>query len=214
MTTARTRLFLITPRAFDVERFAPLLDGAFAAGDVASVLIAPEGVGEDVYQDIAETLVPIAQRHGVAALIVNDTRITGRARADGIHVDSGLDDLTAAIERFQPKHIVGAGNLDTRHDAMTAGEAGADYVFFGRLDRDERSDPHRRNLEFGGWWTELFEPPCVVMAGADPASVEAVAASGADFVAVRDAVWKHPGGPAAAIIEANARIVTAVGAPS
>ncbi len=214
MTEPRTRLFLITPRLFDADEFASVLDGALAAGDVASLLIAPRDVRDDHLQDAAERLVPIAHRHGVAALIDNDTRITGRVKADGVHIDTAFDDLTGAIDRFHPNRIVGAGNLDTRHDAMTAAEAGADYVFFGRLDHDERAEPHRKDLDLGQWWAEMFEPPCVVMAGADPASIETVMTSGADFIAVRDAIWRNGDAAAAAIADANARIDAAVGASS
>ncbi|PLX35871.1 MAG: thiamine phosphate synthase [Hyphomicrobiales bacterium] len=199
----RPRLFLVTPRQLELEVFAPRLEAALAAGDVASLLIAPDAV-DDALQEIAEKLVPIAQEAGVAALIRNDTRITGRVKADGIHVDSGEEDLKEAIERFQPRHFVGAGNLANRHQAMLAGELGADYVFFGRIDHDERPHAHPRDLEFAAWWSEVFEPPCVVLAGSDLADFAATAESGSDFIALRNAVWDHADGPAAAVAAANA----------
>lgn len=200
----RARLFLITPRRVDAAAFAPQLEAALSAGDVASLLIAPEVSSAAELQAIAETLVPIAQKHDVAALVVGDSRVMGRARADGLHVEGGLAALTEATEALQPKSIVGAGNLRVRHEAMEAGEAGADYVFFGLLDLDETDEPHRKTLDLGAWWAELFEPPCVLLAGRSMASVEVCARTGADFVALRAAVWEHPEGPAAAIVEANA----------
>jgi len=150
--------------------------------------------------------VPIAQHRDVAALIANDTRIAGRAKADGIHIDTGLDELKAMVEKFQPKYIVGAGGLGQRHEAMLAGETGADYVFFGRLDRPENEEAHPQDLELGNWWVELFQPPCVVMAGGTLASVGEVIEAGADFIGLRDAIWTHPEGAAAAIQIANALI--------
>jgi thiamine-phosphate pyrophosphorylase len=200
----RARLFLITPRRVDAAAFAPQLEAALSAGDVASLLIAPEVSSAAELQTIAETLVPIAQKHDVAALVVGDSRVMGRARADGLHVEGGLAALTEATEALQPKSIVGAGNLRVRHEAMEAGEAGADYVFFGLLDLDETDEPHRKTLDLGAWWAELFEPPCVLLAGRTMASVEVCARTGADFVALRAAAWEHPDGPAAAIVEANA----------
>ena len=83
---------------------------------------------------------PRAQARGVAALVQNDTRIAGRVRADGVHIDTGLADLAAAVEKLRPKLIVGAGGLRSRHEAMTAGEANPDYLFFGRLDGDNEDD--------------------------------------------------------------------------
>ena len=200
----RARLFLITPRVVDVAALAPRLEAALAAGDVASLLIAPDAVSENDLQAIAETLVPIAQKHDVAALVLGNSRVMGRARADGIHIEAGETALKEAIEALQPKSIVGAGNLRARHEAMEAGEAGADYIFFGLLDLEEGDDAHRKTIDLGAWWAELFEPPCVLLSGRSMASIEACARTGADFVAVRTAVWEHPDGPATAIAEANA----------
>ena len=87
---------------------------------------------------------------------------------------------------------------------MEAGEAGADYIFFGLLDLEEGEEAHRKTIDLGAWWAELFEPPCVLLSGRSMESVEACARIGADFVAVRAAIWEHPEGPAAAIAEANA----------
>jgi len=200
----RARLFLITPRVVDAATLAPALEAALAAGDVASLLIAPDVTPDADLQAIAETLVPIAQTHDVAALVLGDSRVMGRVRADGIHIEAGTTALKDAIETLRPKSIVGAGNLRARHEAMEAGEAGADYIFFGLLDLEEGDEPHRKTIDLGAWWAEVFEPPCVLLAGRSMASVEACARTGADFVAVRAAVWEHPDGPAAAIREANA----------
>ena len=200
----RARLFLITPRIVDAAALAPQLEAALAAGDVASLLIAPDAVSDNDLQAIAETLVPIAQKHDVAALVLGNSRVMGRARADGIHIEAGETALKEAVEALQPKSIVGAGNLRARHEAMEAGEAGADYIFFGLLDLEEGDEAHRKTIDLGAWWAELFEPPCVLLSGRSMESVEACARTGADFVALRAAVWEHPEGPAAAIAEANA----------
>ncbi len=200
----RARLFLITPRVVDAAAFAPKLEAALAAGDIASLLIAPDAATENDLQTIAETLVPIAQKHDVAALVLGNSRVMGRARADGIHIEAGGEALKEAIEALQPKSIVGAGNIRVRHEAMEAGEAGADYIFFGLLDLEEGEEAHRKTIDLGAWWAELFEPPCVLLSGRSMESVEACARTGADFVAGRAAIWEHPEGPAAAIAEANA----------
>ncbi len=200
------RLYLVTPRDVDIATFPAVLEEALAGGDVASLLVAVESGSDMTRQRIAEILAPIAQGHGVAVLVRNDTRATGRSKADGVHVDTGIADLKAALETFHPAAIVGCGNLATRHEAMEAGETATDYVFFGDLDRPEFEGGNPRARELAEWWVPLFEPPVVLLAGADLASVDAAAATGAEFVALRDAVWTHPAGPAAAIAEANRRL--------
>jgi thiamine-phosphate pyrophosphorylase len=197
------RLCLITPRLATADAFAPRLDEALAAGDVASLIITSDGSDPAAFQRKAELLVPVAQKHGVAALIQNDTRIAARTRADGVHVDSGLADLRTAIEALRPDRVVGAGDLKSRHDAMAAGEADPDYVFFGRLDGDFADEVAERALALAEWWAELFQIPAVLMAGRTIASVAEARATGVDFVALRSAVWDHDEGPGAAVAAAN-----------
>lgn len=198
----RQRLYLVTPPRLDPD-FKEELEAALRAGDVAALLIALNDAGDEELQQVAEALTPIAQGFGAAVLIAGDSRIVGRARADGIHIADGAEALADAIDRLQRQNlIVGAGNLKTRHEAMLAGETGADYLFFGMLDKPEEPEIHPKTVALGAWWAELFEPPAVVLAGSDIASVADAAATGADFIALREAVWSHPDGPAAAVTEA------------
>ncbi len=199
----RCRLCLATPHDIDPDDLGPLVDDALAGGDVASVIIAGEG---DRLQRLAEAIVPRAQARGAAALVQNDTRIAGRTRADGVHIDTNIADLTAAIEKFRPKLIVGAGGLRSRHEAMVAGEANPDYLFFGRLDGDRDDDTFHKALDLAGWWSEVFLIPAMVMGGRTLASVETAAREGIEFVALSRAVFADPRGPAKAVEEANLRL--------
>ena len=100
--------------------------------------------------------------------------------------------------------MVGAGGAKTRDDALELGETRPDYIFFGRFGYDNTPEPHPRNLSLGQWWADVIEIPCIVMAGSAIASVEAVAATGAEFVAVSSAVFADGADPKAAIAAANA----------
>ncbi len=203
------RLYLVTPAAIDLDAFPPLLEAALDAGDIAAVLIA--GIEEEhEMAAIAERLVPPIQDRGAAALIENHTRVAGRTGADGVHITGGTGELKAALERFRPQKIVGASALSGRHAAMQAGEAGADYVFFGRPHGDIRPEPHPKNIALAEWWCALTEVPAVVMAGSAIESVADAAATGAEFIALHNACWVHPGGPAEAIAKA-ADIVSSTG---
>jgi len=199
----RSRLCLVTPHDIDPDDLARRVDDALAGGDVASLII--DGAGEHL-QRLAEAVVPGAQRRGVAALVRNDTRIAGRAKADGVHIDTGLADLAAATEKLRPKLIVGAAGARARHEAMALGEADPDYLFFGRLDGDTLDGIFPKALDLAAWWSELFLIPAIVMGGRSIASVEEAARAGVEFVALRDAVFSDPRGPAAAVDEANRRL--------
>ncbi|MBV5263552.1 thiamine phosphate synthase [Pinisolibacter aquiterrae] len=200
------RLCLVTPRSIDLASFTASLEAAVAAGDVASLIIDLPTASDADRRRAADHLTPIAQAADVAVLVRNDTRAGGRAKADGVHIDTGMADLRAALDTFHPGGIVGVGGLETRHEAMEAGETEVDYVFFGDLDRPEEPEAARRALDLAEWWTPLFEPPVVLLGGSTLLSCDEAAATGAEFVALRDAIWNDPRGPAEAVREASARL--------
>lgn len=200
----RCRLVLIVPQGEDAGLQAKALEDALRGGDVASVIIPQYALDDDSFQKRAEVLVPIVQAAGAAALVAGDSRVAGRVKADGLHVVGGLETLAEAVEKFTPKLIVGGGNADDRHKALEQGEANPDYIFFGKLEGDIKPEPHPKNVALGEWWASMIEIPAIVMGGSDVASVVAVAESGVEFVALRQAVFGHAGGAAQAVAEANA----------
>ncbi|MGA8169251.1 MAG: thiamine phosphate synthase, partial [Methylocystis sp.] len=127
------------------------------------------------------------------------------ADADGAHVVGVGAPLEAAVKQLSPDHIVGAGGLATRDDAMKAGEAGADYVLFG--DDAAPLDPPAL-LERVNWWADIFNTPCVAFARSLD-QVGPLVAAGADFVMLGDCVWSDPRGPAAAVADARRAIAEA-----
>ncbi|MEP9397865.1 thiamine phosphate synthase [Mesorhizobium sp. KR2-14] len=203
-TPNRCRIVLIAPAGETPEQFEARLRQAIAGGDIASLIVPAFGRDEAAFQAFAARIVPVAQNAGIAVVIADDTRVAGRVGADGIHLECGREDLEEAIERHQAKMMVGAGGAKTRDEALELGEARPDYMFFGRFGYDNKPEPHNRNLALGRWWAEMVEIPCIVMAGSDIASVEAVAATGAEFVALSSAVFGDGIDPKQAIEKANA----------
>lgn len=201
--TSRCRLCLVTPLRSEPAAVAKLVGAALSGGDVASLIVAVDPPDPGVLQRLAEAIVPIAAARGVATLIHNDTRIAGRTGADGVHVDSGAADLADAVAGLRPKKkIVGAGGIRSRHEAMLAGEADPDYVFFGRLDGDTGEAIFAKALELAAWWSSLFVIPAIVMGGSSIASVRQAAEAEIEFVALSRAVFSAAD-PAAAVADAN-----------
>ncbi|WP_395449595.1 thiamine phosphate synthase [Aminobacter sp. UC22_36] len=196
----RCRIVLIAPPTVspaDVE-------AALLGGDVASLILPGEGVDEASFQSFAEKVAAAARAAGVAVVIAGDTRVAGRVHADGIHVEGKKAELAEAVETYQERMMVGVGGAKTRDDALELGEERPDYIFFGRFGYDNKPEPHSRNLSLGQWWSEMIEIPCIVMAGSDIASVEVVAATGVEFVAVSSAVFGEGIDPREAVARANA----------
>jgi thiamine-phosphate pyrophosphorylase len=175
----RPRLYLITPALSSAEAFAPKLETALAAGDVACVLLRFATQDEGARKKIAKALAPAIQQAEAAALALDDPQLAARAGLDGAHVTGAGEKLEAALESLKPERIVGVGALESRDAAMTVGETEADYLLFGAL--DARDNDAAATLEWTCWWAEVFNVPCVGVAHA-PGEVEALAKSGAEFL--------------------------------
>jgi thiamine-phosphate pyrophosphorylase len=201
---SRCRLVLVAPEIGDAAEAGRIMEGALKGGDVASVIIPQYELDDNDFQTLAEVVVPIVQAAGAAALIAGDSRVAGRVKADGLHISGGLEPLAEAVEKFTPKMIVGGGNAQDRHKALEIGDLQPDYVFFGRIDGDIKPETHPKNVKLAEWWASMISIPCIVMGGTDPNSVLDIAESGAEFAALRLAVFADPERAAAIVQETNA----------
>jgi thiamine-phosphate pyrophosphorylase len=187
------RLYLITPPLTDAGHVAAELGTALDAADVAAVLLRFGGGDERTQINHIKALAPAVQDKGAALLLDGHPDLVARGGADGSHL-TGIDALSAALEQLKPERIAGVGDLTTRHDAMVAAEAGADYILFGGPDI-----PLAATQERVAWASELFELPCAAFANA-ASEIAPLVASGADFIAL-DFVWRDPRGAATAIAD-------------
>ncbi|MNS92254.1 Thiamine-phosphate synthase [compost metagenome] len=205
------QLYLITPPAIDdLEVFAGLLEQALSAGEVAALQIRLKEASDDQIKAAVARLAPIAQAHGVAVILNDRPDLAKATGCDGVHV--GQEDTPVAEARriMGPDAMIGATCHDSRHLAMEAAEAGADYVAFGAFfPTDTKATTHRPELIELTIWQETMETPCVAIGGISIENAAQVASAGADFVAVSAGVWKHADGPAAAVRAFNAVLATA-----
>jgi thiamine-phosphate pyrophosphorylase len=202
------RLYLVTAPLGDTAAFARELPAALAAGDVAAVLLRLAQADERTLINRVKEIAAVVQRREIALLLDGHPEIVARAGADGAHL-TGIEALNAALATLKPGRIAGAGGLASRHDAMLAGEAGADYAMFGEPDRAGRRPPFDAVLERIEWWAKLFQPPCIGYA-AHLDEVAPLAQAGADFVALGEWVWTHAQGPAAAVAAAAGELAAPV----
>lgn len=197
---AAPRLYLATPPIDEPGDFAGALGSAIEAADVAAVLLRLRPAAERTLINRVKSLASVVQAKDIALVLDGHAEIVARAGADGAHL-TGIEAFTAALDLLKPARIAGCGGLKTRHDAMLAGERGADYVMFGEIGPDGRRPSFEAIVERVEWWANLFEIPCVGFAAAT-SEIAPLAAAGVEFVAVGDAVWQDPRGPAAALAEA------------
>ncbi len=196
------RLYLVTPEVVDAQLFAADLAAMLQATDVAAVLLRLAAADERTRINGGKAIAPVAQAAGAALLLAGNAELVGRTGADGAHLWS-IESLEAALPTLRPGRIAGVGGLTTRHDAMLAGEVGADYVMFG--DPDDQRSPFDTVVDRVAWWAEIFEVPCVGYAASLDEILPLVSA-GADFVALGPWILSDPRGAAAAVGDAATRL--------
>ena len=205
----RCRLYLVTPTTAR-PAFADTLARALDGGDVAAVQLRLKDADDGQWRRTIDALRPVTQSRGVAFLLNDRPDLVVATGSDGAHV--GQTDLEAASARklLGPMLMLGVTCHDSRDLAMTAGEAGADYVAFGAFFPTETKEaPTRAEPELLQWWSELMELPCVAIGGITPANCAPLVQAGADFLAVVGAVWSHPDGPSAGVQAMNKAIAAA-----
>ncbi len=193
------QLYLISP--LDVDgAFPDRLKRALAAGPVAAFQFRVKDVDQHEAARLAEPLQRICADAEVAFIVNDSISLAKRLGADGVHLGQDDGDPREARSVLGPNAQIGVTCHDSRHLAMEAGEAGADYVAFGAFyPTSTKETRHRPEPVILSWWATLFEIPCVAIGGITPANAALLVAAGADFLAVSNAVW---GGDEAAAVKA------------
>jgi thiamine-phosphate pyrophosphorylase len=205
-TRATTRLYLITPPALDPDRFAPELEEALAGGDVACLQLRLKDCDDDTVRRAARKLRPIAQERGVAFIMNDRPDLAAELDCDGVHV--GEEDMSYAEARqlLGPDRIIGVTCGDSKHRALVASEAGADYVAFGAFfpSMTKAGAKYRARPELLADWSSTTVVPCCAIGGITQENCGPLVEAGADFLAVIGAIWSYPHGPRAAVRDFNA----------
>jgi thiamine-phosphate pyrophosphorylase len=193
------QLYLISPPDVGGD-FPDRLAAALDAGPVAAFQFRVKGVDQHEAARLAAPLQRLCADHEVAFIVNDDMGLAKRIGADGVHLGQDDGDPRDARALLGPQAQIGVTCHDSRHLAMGAGEAGADYVAFGAFfPTATKETRHRPDPSILGWWSTLFEIPCVAIGGITPENGPALVEAGADFLAVCGAVWNHPDGPGAAV---------------
>lgn len=198
------QLYLISP--LDVSgAFAERLARAIDAGPVAAFQFRVKGVDEHAAARLAEPLQAVCASREVAFIVNDSISLAKRLGADGVHLGQGDGEVADARARLGRDAQIGVTCHNSRHLAMEAGEAGADYVAFGAFfPTQTKATSHVAEPELLSWWQALFEIPCVAIGGITPENCAPLVAAGADFLAVSHAVWS---GDEAAAVKAFARVL-------
>jgi thiamine-phosphate pyrophosphorylase len=206
MTDAeQPQIYLVTPPVIDLERFPDRLALVLDAHPVACLRVAPASGDERTVAAAADACRAVAHARDVAVVIERHLGLVERLGLDGVHLADGARGVRAARTALGPEAIVGAFCGTSRHDGLSAGEAGADYVAFGPAGHTALGSGARVDRETFEWWSEMIEIP-VVAEGALDAEAVASLAPVADFLAFGEEIWREEDAA-----DALARLVAAMG---
>jgi thiamine-phosphate pyrophosphorylase len=193
------QLYLISPPSIDAA-FGDRLKAAFDGGSVAAFQLRLKNVPDETILRAAEQIIPICAEREVAFIMNDRMDLAKQCGADGVHLGQADGDPRAARALLGPSVQIGVTCHGSRHLAMEAGEAGADYVAFGAFFPTTTKDAiYRPDPSILSWWSTLFELPCVAIGGITPDNARVLVEAGADFLAVSGSVWNDPQGPGAAV---------------
>ena len=194
------QLYLISPPKIILDDFAPRLEAALGAGDVAAFQLRLKPADDEEIYNAAEALLPICNKFHVP-LILNDRIDLARdVGADGVHLGQSDGSVAEARAKLGLDAMIGVTCHNSRHLAFLAGDAGADYVAFGAFfPTKTKATEFTAEPEILSWWSDISEVPAVAIGGITPENCLALIAAGAHFLAVSSGVWDHPGGPGEAV---------------
>ncbi|OYX66677.1 MAG: thiamine-phosphate diphosphorylase [Sphingomonadales bacterium 32-64-17] len=187
--TTSCSLYLISPLDVGGD-FPARLERALDAGPVAAFQFRVKDVDQHEAARLAAPLQEICRARDVAFVVNDSVALAKRIKADGVHLGQGDGDAREAREELGREVQIGVTCHASRHLAMEAGDAGADYVAFGAFfPSTTKQSAHKPDVDLLRWWSNLFEIPCVAIGGITPDNAPALIEAGADFLAVSGAVW-------------------------
>jgi thiamine-phosphate pyrophosphorylase len=205
---ASCHLYLVSP--LDVGgNFPDRLARAIDAGEglVSAFQFRVKGLDQHECARLAVPLQSVCSARDVAFIVNDSISLAKRIGADGVHLGQQDGTVAEARQVLGKEAQIGVTCHDSRHLAMDAGEAGADYVAFGAFfPTTTKEVSHRAEPELLTWWQQIFEIPCVAIGGITPDNCAPLVAAGADFLAVSGAVW---GGDEAEAVRAFAKAIAA-----
>lgn len=185
------QIYLITPPDLELSSFPDRLGACLDAVEVACVRLTMASRDEDRIARAADALREVTHARDVALVIEAHVQLVERLGLDGVHLTDGARSLRAVRKQLGPDAIIGSFCGNSRHDGMTAGELGADYVSFGPVGTSALGDGRRAELELFQWWSEMIEVP-VVAEGALTDDLIARLGPATDFFGIGDEIWSGP----------------------
>lgn len=198
------QLYLVTPPEIDIETWPDILGRCLDTVEIACVRLELATRDEDAIARAADAVREVAHARDIAVVIADHVLLVERHGLDGVHFSDGSRQVRKTRQDLGADAIVGAFCGASRHDGMTAGENGADYVTFGPVGASNLGDGSVAEAELFEWWSEMIEVPVVAEGGFNPELVRRLSPV-TDFLSFREEIWRNDDPVAALVNLAAAR---------
>lgn len=188
-TPEQPQIYLITPPEIELSHFPDDLSRVLDAVEIACLRLSLATRDEDLILRAADVVRDVAHRFDVALVIDTHVVLAQRLGLDGVHLTDGARSVRMARKELGADAIVGAYCGQSRHDGMSAGEAGADYVSFGPVGNTALGDGSKAEPELFEWWSQMIELPVVAEGGLDPALITTLSPV-TDFFGIGEEIWR------------------------
>ncbi len=200
------QIYLLTPPEFELSGFPARLADVLDAHEVACVRLTLATTDADRIARAADALRVVCHDADVALVIDSHVGLVERLGLDGVHLTDGARSVRKVRADLGGDAIVGAFCGASRHDGMTAGEQGADYIAFGPVTDTGLGDGTVADHGLFEWWSQMIEVPVVAEGGLDDPSIRGLAPV-TDFFGIGEEIWREDDAAAAL-----ARLKAAMGA--
>ncbi len=182
------QIYLITPQEFELSGFPGQLAAILDALEIACVRLSLSTRDEDRIARSADQIRAVAHERDIPVLLDTHFRMVERLGLDGVHLTDGSRSVRAVRKDLPDEAVLGAYCGASKHDGMTAGEIGADYIAFGPLADTGLGDGTIADLDTFAWWSEMIELPVVAEGNLTAALIEQFAPV-TDFFAIGAEIW-------------------------
>lgn len=195
-TQDRPQIYLLTPPEFELSTFPARLAAVLDVHEIACLRLSLASQDEDRLSRAADAVREVAHPRDIAVVIETHVALAERLGLDGVHLTDGARSIRATRKALGSDAIIGAFCGTSRHDGMTAAEAGADYVSFGPVGTSLLGDGRQAEAELFQWWSEMIEVPVVAEGHLDIAKIAELATI-TDFLGIGQEVWREDDAAAA-----------------
>ena len=182
------QIYLISPSDFDLSIFPDQLAACLDSTEIGCVRLALSSTDEVRIAKAADALREVTHARDVALVIDSHMMLVERLGLDGVHLTDGARSIKKVRKDLGDDAVVGSFCGNSRHDGMTAGELGADYISFGPVGQTPLGDGRQAELELFEWWSMMIEVPVVAEGALDEQLIRSLAPH-TDFFGIGDEIW-------------------------